>query len=102
VLGWAGHELQWNHSPGTRYQDVRLIYSTLDAIEARRLLERYSVRYVVVGPLERQDYPGDALAKFATLGLVVYDDQGTTVYELAGRPSSSSSTAAGRRWSRSG
>jgi uncharacterized membrane protein len=96
VLGWAGHELQWSHSPGTRYQDVLLIYNTLDVMEAHRLLDRYAVRYVVVGSLERKDYPVEALAKFVRLGSVVYDDGGTTVYEVTASPASSSSTGAGR------
>ena len=27
VIGWAGHELQWKHDPGTRADDVRAMYT---------------------------------------------------------------------------
>ena len=30
VLGWAGHELQWQHDPGGRADDVRTLYTTDD------------------------------------------------------------------------
>jgi YYY domain-containing protein len=82
VIGWAGHELQWGHHPGSRPEDVRLAYSTLDLGVARRLLARYRVRYVVVGSLERASYPAEGLAKFDRLGRRVYERGGTIVYEL--------------------
>ena len=54
VLGWPGHELQWEPRPGRpRRATSRALYTTTDAAEARELLDRYGVRYVVVGPLER-------------------------------------------------
>ena len=82
VIGWAGHELQWGHDPGSRPDDVRLAYSTLDLAVARRLLTRYDVRYVVVGSLERAGYSEEGLAKFDRLGRRVYESDGTIVYEL--------------------
>ena len=30
VMGWAGHEVQWGHDPGSRFGDVQPIYSTED------------------------------------------------------------------------
>lgn len=82
VLGWAGHEIQWNHPPGSRFQDVRSIYSTSDVDEARRLLERYHVRYVFVGSLERMDYPSSSLDKFSQLGRLAFASQGTSIYQV--------------------
>ncbi len=82
VLGWAGHEIQWNHPPGSRFQDVRSIYSTSDLDEARRLLERYHVRYVFVGSLERMDYPSSSLDKFSQLGRLAFTSQGTSIYQV--------------------
>src|SRR5829696_2816919 len=32
VIGWAGHELQWKHDPGTRADDVRAMYAATSAI----------------------------------------------------------------------
>jgi YYY domain-containing protein len=81
VLGWQGHELQWNHDIGTRREDVQTLYSTPDVELARRLLRTYRVRYVVVGPLERTTYgePGAAL----TLGRKVFDSEGTVIVAFA-------------------
>ena len=81
VMGWAGHELQWAHDPGRRRQDVERIYQgTIE--EAQPLLDKYGVRYVVVGPLERTTYGDEGVAKWDTLGRRVYDRDGTTVWEL--------------------
>jgi YYY domain-containing protein len=82
VLGWPGHEVQWAHDPGTRRADVDLMYSTTDAAVARPLLQRYRVRYVVVGPIERADHGDAGVAKWDTLGRRVFDRDGTTVWEL--------------------
>ena len=85
VIGWAGHEVQWDHDPGTRATDVARIYETLDPGVARRLLERYGVRYVFVGSLERDRYSPAALAKFERLGRKVFEFGDTAVYELPSR-----------------
>jgi uncharacterized membrane protein len=81
VIQWPGHELQWGNSAGRRPNDVRTIYATKNRSLARRLLARYRVRYVVVGPLEREDYPSAGLAKFARLGQRVFASGGTTVFQ---------------------
>ena len=91
VLGWAGHEIQWGHTPDQRIRDVQRLYRSKDIAQARRLLVRYGVRYVFVGSLERHDYPPDALAKFRRLGRAVFSHDGTVVYRVpqsGGRSSS--------------
>ena len=40
-------------------------YSTPDEQEAVDFLQRYNVRYIIVGQLERAEYPGGGLEKFA-------------------------------------
>jgi YYY domain-containing protein len=82
VLGWAGHEVQWTHDPGSRRADVDRIYDTPDPAGARPLLERYHVRYVVVGPIERADHGDAGVAKWDGLGGRVFDRDGTTVWRL--------------------
>jgi YYY domain-containing protein len=82
VIGWAGHEVQWGHDPGSRPDDVRLLYSTPNLERARRLLARYRVGYVVVGSIERVEYPTAGLAKFDRLGDRVFEAKGTIVYEI--------------------
>jgi YYY domain-containing protein len=84
VLGWAGHEVQWGHDPGPRGTDVQRIYRTPDSAVARRLLDRYAVRYVFVGSLERREFPQASLGKFARMGRLVFSRAGASVYDLAG------------------
>jgi uncharacterized membrane protein len=82
VMGWAGHEVQWGHDPGSRFADVQQIYSTDDLETARELLEQYHVDYVFVGDLERRDYPAASLAKFRELGSVAFESGATVVYRI--------------------
>jgi YYY domain-containing protein len=82
LMGWPGHELQWGHDPGDRRATVQRIYRTTDVAAARAEVEAFDVRYVVVGPLERADYGDAGLAKWDELGRRVFDEDGTTVWEL--------------------
>ncbi len=59
VLGWPGHEIQWRGDAayqGTRLDDVRLLYESEDWQTATEIIQRYNIRYVYVGPLERATY----------------------------------------------
>jgi YYY domain-containing protein len=87
VLGWAGHELQWDHRAGSREADVRTLYTTTDDAETRRLLDRYGIGYVVFGPIERTTYGDAGLAKWDRLGDRVFDREGTTIWRLGQRRS---------------
>jgi YYY domain-containing protein len=67
ILGWANHEGLWRgHGSeiGNRSAAIDRIYNTPTLAEATPLLDEYDVRYVVVGSLERKQYPGPSLAKF--------------------------------------
>jgi uncharacterized membrane protein len=93
VMGWAGHEVQWGHDPGSRFGDAQQIYSTEDVEAARALLERYGVEYVFVGDLERRDYSAAGLAKFGRLGTPAFRSGETVVYRLGGQPEDSGEAA---------
>ncbi len=82
VIGWAGHELQWEHAPGDRGAQVAAAYRATSPAAARTLLERYAIRYVVVGPLERTDYGDAGVPKWDALGRRVLDRDGTVVWAL--------------------
>jgi YYY domain-containing protein len=82
VLGWPGHELQWGHRVGTRREDVERMYESPSTAGAQRLLDRYDVRWVVVGPLERTEYGDAGVGKWDSLGRRVYDRDGTAVWRL--------------------
>ena len=82
VLGWPGHELQWDHDPGSRAGDVRTLYRTTDVTAARALIARYGVDYVVHGPIERTTYGDVGLAKWDLLGTRVLERGDTVVWRL--------------------
>lgn len=85
VMGWANHEGLWrSHDPSVRAReaDVRRIYDARSFDEVRELLDRYRVRYVVVGELERKDHGASGgLAKFESLPVVMRSGN-TIVYDL--------------------
>lgn len=83
VMGWANHEGLWrSHDPavGARQADVKRIYEAATLEEAAPLLDRYGVRFVVVGELERRDHAGPGLAKFESLPVAVRSGA-TVVYD---------------------
>jgi YYY domain-containing protein len=60
VLGWANHEGLWRSNDrevGERESLVRRFYETSDAGTALAIIRKYGVTHVVLGDLERQQYP---------------------------------------------
>ncbi len=85
VIGWPVHEWLWRGSydpVSPRRQDVQTLYETGDEDLALDILRKYSVRYVVVGTLEREKYPDLRSEKFAHLGEPVFTSGNTVVYEF--------------------
>jgi YYY domain-containing protein len=83
VLGWAGHEHQWRGSydeQSRRQEDIETLYAGVSVDEALTLLDKYDIRYVYVGPLERERYPVEGLAKFAELMDIAYESEGVVIY----------------------
>ena len=96
VVGWEWHQVQQRGAGGAepdrvrrRIQDVRTIYGTTDAEQALRLMERYGVAYVYVGPAERLYFAPEGLAKFEEMvGSAlerVYKGGPVTVYRVLPR-----------------
>ena len=59
VLSWEGHQQQWRGDDSAfagRSHDVETIYQGTDGAETRRLLGVYGVRWLIVGPRERDSY----------------------------------------------
>jgi YYY domain-containing protein len=99
VIAWRGHEDQWRGGQAdakreldTRAADLDKIYAGTDITETRQLMEKYGVRYVFVGSIEKGETPfadgdqrhqyGAGLTKFAQFLAPVYTDGGTTIYML--------------------
>jgi YYY domain-containing protein len=84
VLNWPGHEIQWRGDAapqGTRQDDLRRLYETPSWQEAQRILEKYHVRYVYVGSLERIAYRVN-LEKFERHLRPVFQQEGVIVYAV--------------------
>lgn len=84
VLGWAWHEAQWRGSfapQGTRQDDIKTLYTTTDWPTAQAVLQKYNVRYVVVGDLERAAYPVHD-EKFKANLAQVFQQGSVTIYAV--------------------
>jgi YYY domain-containing protein len=84
VLGWPGHEGQWRGSyepQGTRLDDIRILYETYDWLEAQAILEKYDIRYVLVGSMERQTYRVNEL-KFQQHLNLIQQSGSASLYEV--------------------
>ncbi len=84
VLGWPGHESQWRGSSdpqGSRQNDMALLYSTPNWETARQILQKYAVRYVYIGGLERSTYTVQE-EKFQQNLIQVFHQGNVTIYQV--------------------
>ncbi len=84
LLGWGGHQSQWRGNydePARREPDIDRLYNTPDVQEARQLLDKYNITYVYVGPLERERYSPQGLAKFKQIMDVVFQQDDVIIYK---------------------
>ena len=92
VIGWRWHQQQqrWGylHQVDRRIRDVDRIYSTTDSSEAVDLLDRYGVKYIYVGQVERLYYPEPGISKFddalKSHLTPVFHTEEVTIYEFTG------------------
>jgi YYY domain-containing protein len=91
VLGWDNHQRQQRallppHWVNDRLVEINLFYQTTDIEAAWDFLEKYDVRYIVLGQLERLNYPAEGLQKFpdyeGNLWRLVYQDRDTEIYQV--------------------
>lgn len=83
VLGWIGHEAQWRGGyqlHGTREVDIEMLYATTRWDEAQAIIERYNIRYIFIGNLERTSMPVNE-EKFALYLKPVFQQGSTIIYE---------------------
>jgi uncharacterized membrane protein len=87
VLGWPGHEGQWRggyEEQGSRDNDIRLLYQTTDWNVAREILDRYNIRYVYVGELERITYSPLFEGKFEAFMDLIHANDTVRIYVRRG------------------
>jgi YYY domain-containing protein len=83
VLGWDNHEGQWRDQSlqGTRRADIQTLYTSNDWTATQAILDRYNIRYVFVGNLERGTYQVSE-EKFNRFLRPVFQQGNVTVYEV--------------------
>lgn len=82
VMGWTGHEGQWHglhEEIAERERDVKQLYSG-SIQEAKYVIAKYNVTYVIVGYLERDEF-GAAVDKFGRFMDVAFQAGDTIIYE---------------------
>jgi YYY domain-containing protein len=91
VAGWEWHQMQQRAvNPAfwvsARVQEVGAFYTTTDLDSAFHFLEKYDVRYIIVGQYERNKFPGPGLDKFpqgeGQYWRTVFSLSDTVIYEV--------------------
>jgi len=91
VVGWEWHQQQQRAIlPGSwvtdRIYEIDNFYTTQDPIEAKNFLDKYNIRYIILGQQERGHYKGPGLDKFDQhndiLWKEIYKDGDTIIYEV--------------------
>jgi len=88
----GGHELFWRYYSEydgmpwwkylyKRWEEANRIFEAKELEPVLPLLERYHVRYIFIGKLEREHYPKDSLEKFDVFK-TIYRDPNVTIYEV--------------------
>ena len=72
---------------GNRQADIEQLYQTRDWQTAREIIDRYGIRYIVVGPYERSAY-GQRLdeKKFIANLTLVYDSLTVRIFQTESEP----------------
>ena len=84
LLGWGGHQSQWRGNydePGRREPDIELLFNSPDINQMYELLDKYNIRYIYVGPLERERYNPQGLQKFGQALEMVFQQGQVTIYQ---------------------
>ncbi len=83
VMGWPGHEAQWRGDyelHGSREADIATLYTTARWDEAQAIIERYHIRYIFIGNLERVSVPVNE-EKFSQNLKVIFQQGSAVIYE---------------------
>jgi uncharacterized membrane protein len=82
VLGWGNHEGQWRDQAlqGSRQSDIEALYTTNDWATTQDIINRYNIRYIYIGNLERSTYNVNE-EKFDRFLKPVFQQGSVMVYE---------------------
>ena len=83
VLGWPGHESQWRggyEEQSSRQAYIQILFAAADWDTAKEIIDRYGIRYVYVGSLERMEPLQEA--KFNQYLHLAFQQGDVTIYEV--------------------
>ena len=97
VVGWNYHQRQQRGPISMQVWDrvngIHDFYNTTDIVTARSFIDKYNVKYIIAGQMEKGMYSEEGIAKFRTmdgkLWNCVYDQDNTQIYEVISQPSDS-------------
>jgi YYY domain-containing protein len=83
LMGWPGHEGQWRggNVDWARIDDIQVLYSAADWQTAQAILEKYDVKYLVVGEWERNSYSVSE-SLFVENLIVAFQNSSVTIYQV--------------------
>ncbi|MDP4176830.1 MAG: DUF2298 domain-containing protein [Bacillota bacterium] len=85
ILGWYAHEWLWrgyNNELNNRLNEVQTVYQCADVNNAKKILKKYNIKYIVVGNLERTKFTTMNEANLASLGTVAYSSNNEYVIKV--------------------
>jgi YYY domain-containing protein len=84
VLGWPGHESQWRGGyveMGTRESDIELLYMSNNWEDALSVIQKYDIRYVYIGSLERSSMRVSENKFYENLP-IVFENNSAVIFEI--------------------
>ena len=84
LVNWPGHQRQWRGHLDVfseRERFVEEIYTSVDQVRVRQLLDAYDIRYVYAGSRERSKYGPLQLDEFGSFLKPVMQRGGVVIYE---------------------
>lgn len=85
VIGWAVHEWLWRGTydvVSPRRNEVAIVYGPDNQTETKMILDKYHVRYIIVGTTERGKFETIDEAKIQELAKPVFTYGSTVIYEV--------------------
>ena len=87
VIEWPQHELGYRGEDSQtmlqeRSQDVETAFNSASVDAAQAVMDKYDIKYVIVGNFEREKYSPGGLSKFDQFLGVAYKNQSVTIYRV--------------------
>jgi YYY domain-containing protein len=89
IIGWFVHQWYWRGDQSgperdQRVTDVATVYESPDLAATQAVLQKYKVKYIILGKLERAKFKQLNDQKILSLGTVVFDSKDTKIVQVSG------------------